>query len=58
MWIDPVVEETRQLRDEIARQFNHNPDAIFDAIKLRQAQSGKTTVILPARKPVPIPDVA
>ncbi|MEN9865402.1 MAG: hypothetical protein RL748_992 [Pseudomonadota bacterium] len=58
MWNDPIVAETRQLRDQIARQFNHNPDAIFDAIKLRQAQSGKETVTLPARKRVPIPDMA
>ncbi len=58
MWHDPIVEETRQLRDEFARQFNYDADAIFEAIKIRQIQSGKETAILPARKPVLLPDVA
>lgn len=58
MWHDPIVEETRQLRDEFARQFNYDADAIFEAIKIRQTQSGKEAVTLPARKPVPIPEVA
>ena len=58
MWHDLIVEETRQLRDEFARQFNYDADAIFEAIKIRQSQSGKETVTLPARKPVPLPDAA
>ncbi|WP_275575081.1 hypothetical protein [Methylocucumis oryzae] len=30
MWQDPIVTETRSLRDEYARQFNYDADAIFE----------------------------
>lgn len=30
MWKDPIVAETRSLRDEYARQFNYDTDAMFD----------------------------
>lgn len=51
MWKDPVVEETRKLREQYASQFNHDIDAIYKDIQQRQAQSGKKLVSLPARKP-------
>jgi hypothetical protein len=50
MWKDPVVEETRKLREQYASQFNHDIDAIYKDIQQRQAQSGKNLVSLPARK--------
>lgn len=52
MWIDPVVEETRKLREDYARKFNHDIDAIYEDIQQRQAQSGKKPVSFPARQPV------
>ncbi len=51
MWKDPVVEETRKLREQYASQFNHDIDAIHKDIQQRQVQSGKKLVSLPARKP-------
>ena len=52
MWKDPVVEETRKLREDYARKFNHDIDAIYEDIQLRQAQSGKKPVSFPARQPL------
>ena len=33
MWKDPIVSETRQLREHYASQFAHNADAIFQDIR-------------------------
>ena len=48
---DPIVEETRKLREEYAAQFNHDPNAIFDDIFKRQSRGDKRLVTFPARKP-------
>jgi hypothetical protein len=32
MWQDPIVTETRALREQYANQFDHNADAIFQDI--------------------------
>jgi len=37
MWTDPIVEEVRRARDEQARRFNYDLDAIFDDVRRRQA---------------------
>jgi hypothetical protein len=34
MWTDPVVDETRRIRDEHAKKFNYDLRAIFEDIKL------------------------
>ncbi len=47
---DPIVEETRKLREEYAAQFDHDLDAIFDDIQRRQSMKGKRLVSFPARK--------
>jgi hypothetical protein len=52
MWQDPIVTETRALREQYANQFDHNADAIFGDILLRQAASGKKLVTFKHRKPV------
>lgn len=52
MWKDPIVEETRKLRDEYARQLNYDIDAIFEDITRRQIESGKKLVSFPPRKPL------
>ena len=52
MWQDPIVTETRALREQYANQFDHNADAIFEDILLRQAASGKKLVTFKHRKPV------
>ena len=48
---DPIVEETRKLREEYAAQLNHDPKAIFDDILKCQSREGKKLVTFPARKP-------
>ena len=48
---DPIVEETRKLREEYAAQCNHDPKAIFDDILKCQSREGKELVTFPARKP-------
>jgi hypothetical protein len=52
MWKDPIVTETRSLREEYANQFDHNADAIFQDILRRQAASGKTLLSFKHREPV------
>ena len=44
MWKDPIVEETRKLREEYASKFNHDIDAIFEDIQKRQAQAPQKPV--------------
>lgn len=52
MWKDPIVTETRQLREQYASQFEHNADAIFLDILRRQSMPGKKLVSFQPRKPV------
>ena len=52
MWKDPIVTETRSLREQYANKFGHNADAIFQDILLRQAESGKKLVSFQRRMPV------
>lgn len=44
MWKDPIVQETRSLREAFASQYGHDADAIFQAILERQAQSPRPKV--------------
>ena len=50
MWQDPIVTETRKLRDEYSRQFNYNADAIFEDLMAKQAMHPERIVSLPPRK--------
>jgi hypothetical protein len=50
MWKDPIVTETRTLRDEYARQFNYDADAIFEDLMAKQATHLERVVSLPPRK--------
>lgn len=52
MWKDPIIEETRKLRDEYAQNLNHNVDAIFEDIKQRQTQNNRKLVSFPPRRPI------
>jgi hypothetical protein len=58
MWEDPIVKETRKLREEYAAKFNHDPDLIFEDIRQRQNQTERKRVSFPARKPQSSPKVA
>ncbi len=46
---DPIVEEVRKIRDEYARQFDYDLDAIFR--DLQEKQSGKQVVSFPPKRP-------
>jgi hypothetical protein len=58
MWKDPIVTETRQLREQYASQFAHNADAIFQDILRRQSLPGKRLVSFQPRRPVLAPTTA
>jgi hypothetical protein len=47
---DEILQETWRIRDEYARSFNYDLDAIFCDLKRREAQSSREHVKLPARK--------
>lgn len=51
MWKDPIITETRDLREQYARQFGHEADAIFQDILHRQASADKKLVTFAPRKP-------
>jgi hypothetical protein len=51
MWHDPIVEEIHKIREEYARQFNFDIDAICKDIQMKQAEGGRKLVSFPARKP-------
>lgn len=52
MWQDPIVAETRSLRDEYARQFNYDIDSIFEDLMAKQAKHPERIVSFPPRKPI------
>ncbi len=39
MWQDPIIKETRELREDYASKFKNDPDAIFEDILKRQRQN-------------------
>lgn len=53
MWTDPIVAETRALREDYASQFNHDADAIFQDILRRQAEHPERLVSFPPRRLTP-----
>lgn len=55
MWKDPIIEETRNLREQYASKHNHDIDAIFEDIQQRQSKSDKKWVLFPPRKLINLP---
>ena len=51
MWDDPIVKQTRGLRNKYASKFQNDPDAIFEDILKRQEISKRKRLSFPARKP-------
>ena len=47
---DEIVEETRRLRDEYAKQFNYDLDLIFEDLQKKQKESGRKYVSFSGRK--------
>ncbi len=50
MWEDEIVEEIHRIREEYAKSFNYDLNAIFADLRKKQQESGKEVVNL-SRKP-------
>jgi hypothetical protein len=50
MWTDEIVEKIHQIREEYAKSFNYDLDAIFADLRKKEAESGREVVNL-SRKP-------
>ena len=47
---DPIVEEVRAIRDEIAKEHGYDIDAIFETLRDLETTSSAEHVSLPARR--------
>lgn len=50
MITDPIVEEVRAVRDEIARENQYDVDAIFATLRKAEAESSTHHITLPPQK--------
>ncbi len=50
MWTDEIVEEIHRIRDEYAKSFDYDLDAIFADLRKKEAASNREVVTL-SRKP-------
>ena len=50
MWNDPIIEETRKLREQYAKKFNHDIDIIFEDIQKGQKKNKKKLFSFTPRK--------
>lgn len=50
MWKDEIVEEVRKIRDAHAKKYNYDTDAIYEALKKAEKQSGREFVQPPDKK--------
>ena len=53
MWKDPIVEETRSRREELARRFNYDIKAIGEALRRQQKARRKKPVTRPPKRVKP-----
>jgi hypothetical protein len=49
MWTDPIVDEVRAAREDIAREFAFDLRRLIDDLQREQAQSGRPVVRLEPR---------
>lgn len=54
MWIDPIVEEVRKVREEHAAKFNYDLERILKDLKEQEQASGLKVVSLPPKRPVTV----
>lgn len=55
MWNDPIVEEVRNARNEHAKKFNYDLNAIAADLKKQQKASKRKFVTLLPKKPTALP---
>ena len=58
MTMDPIVQEVRKVRDEIAQEQDYDIDAIFAALRRAALGSGTERVTLAPRRPAATPQLA
>jgi alkylation response protein AidB-like acyl-CoA dehydrogenase len=49
MWQDEILDEIHKFREEHAKSFNYDLDAMFADWQKRQAESGRQVVSLPPK---------
>jgi hypothetical protein len=54
MWEDPVVAETRRLRQEMMDEAGNDLDSLLEYLLVEQQQYKDRLVRLPSRRPVPV----
>jgi hypothetical protein len=47
---DPIIAEVRKIREQYARRFNYDLDAICQDMKGRQEKSGRKVVSFPPKR--------
>ncbi|MCW5796796.1 MAG: hypothetical protein KIT57_05925 [Blastocatellales bacterium] len=50
MWIDPIVKQTRNIRDKLAAKFNYDVEQLGRYYQSRQAAEGLKVVNRSAKK--------
>ena len=50
MWQDDILDEIHKFREEHAKSFNYDLDAMFVDWQKRQAESGRQVVSLPPKQ--------
>ena len=45
MWKDPIIEETRRMKDEYASKFNYNLQAVYQDLKELEKQLPEARLI-------------
>lgn len=53
MWKDPIVEETRHRREELAGRFDFDIKSIGEELRRQQKARGKTSVTRPPKRVKP-----
>lgn len=48
---DPIVEEVRKIRDEYAKRFNYDLDAICQDLQEKQRLGKRRVISLPPKRP-------
>jgi hypothetical protein len=48
---NPIIDEVRAAREALAREAGDDMETIVEAVRQRQAESGRTVVTLPPKTP-------